>query len=463
MRALLALLFFSLSLSVHAAELQVAVAVTGSDIAVTVENRGTDAAAAPHLRVSVEPALQLFTRNVAGWTCTRSTGVMDCERDVLPAGAQHVLRFGLVGPGPFAPGHYTVTAEVGSARAQAQLTIGRSWVLPVDSSAGTLRAAIEEANAVCDGTLPCLITFFDHPEILPKTLFPSSPLPVITACSLTLRSMERAPPDFTWGINGSDLASGEGLVFNPRCEGTRIVIDGFYIAGFPGDGIAIIGPTRATYDFRRLGVNGRSRGIAVDAPNAELTVSHSTIGATSRSAITVWAAQRTTIANVRIGVSEHGSTLPVGASGVFVGPTGGDLTVRNSILANARDFGIALARGNATVSLEGAILTANPAGDIDWGLDGPSFDANLPVTPRVDSATYDATRNVTRIRTDAHVQVWSSTTLTRFLNAHLEQFVGLTDATGVVESAGDLRGRYVSALRVDGRRVSEVSFAVQVK
>lgn len=265
------------------------------------------------------------------------------------------------------------------------------------------------------------------------------------------------------GIHGSALTAGEGLLFRPQCDGSRIAVDGLNVAGFPGDDIAVLGPARAFYTFTRLGISGRSRGIAVDAGSSDLAITHSTIGNTSRSAIALWSARRTVVANVRIGVTDRGAALPVGASGIFVGPAGGHVEVRDSLLSNARDFGLALARGNASIALGGVFMAANKAGDIDWGLDGPSSDPDVPPPPPIFSASYDTMRDVTRIVTEPGVVVWSSTTLTLFLNAHLERFAGVAGADGVVETAGDLRGRYVSGYRRDGRRVSEVSPALLVQ
>jgi hypothetical protein len=419
-------------------------------------------------------APRLAVTPVDGWDCTRSASVMDCTRHTFEPGKE--LSFLVVGGAlGIPPGRYTMTADASASNEsdpsdnhlETAWTVGRTWMVESEADSGprSLRAAIEEANAVCTGDLPCVISFFVHGEIIPNPITLRSPLPVITACSFTLFSARRAPDirDTPWGVEGSTLAAGEGLVFRPRCEDTSIAVDGFNIAGLPGDGIAILGPTRATYTLSRLQISGRSRGIAVDAPNATVTVKNSTIGNTSRSAITLWSARGTLVENVRIGVTEFGQRLPVGASGIFVGPAGGDLTVRNSLLASARDFGIALARGNATVVLENALITNNAAADIDWGLDGPSFDAGVPATPRVFSATYDGTRNITRVITEPLVQVWASTGLTLFSSAHLERFVGTADALGTVVFAGDLRGRYVSALRVERQRVSEVGGAVRVE
>ena len=337
-----------------------------------------------------------------------------------------------------------------------------------DSGPDSLRAAIEEANVVCDGTVPCTITFFDHPEVIPKTIFLVSPLPEITACHLTIYSVNRSPSlaDIPWGINGFTLAQGEGLVFRPRCEESDIIINGFTVTSFPGDGIAIAGSTKASFHFSRLNVSGRSRGIVVDAPNAQLLVSRSTIGNTNRSAITVWAAEGTTIEHARIGVWENGASLPVGASGIFVGPAGGSLTVRSSLIANAKHFGIALARGNSMLTLHDALIVNNLAGAIDWGLDGPTPNEEgdgIPDTPRILSASYTHDRRITRIVASAPgVQIWASRGLSIFSTGYLERFLGVAGETGVLEILDDLRGRWISAVYVEGARVSEVSFAVPV-
>src|SRR5688572_2563660 len=244
---------------------------------------------------------------------------------------------------------------------------GQSWVIG-DFGSGTLANAIQEANAVCsEVAVPCSITFWFHSELLPQQLQLTAPLPVITACNLSIVAPQRPTgfmPSQSWSLVGTAGTEGEGLVFRPRCEGSRIVVDGLGLAGFSGDAIAVLGGPQATYDFKRLAISGRSRGIAVDAPNANVNVTDTTIGNTSRAAITLWSARDSVLSNVALRNS--------GASGLFVGPNGGTVLVRNSEISGHRHFGVAAARGNNSFSLENVRVFNNLAMDIDHGLDGPT-------------------------------------------------------------------------------------------
>lgn len=356
-----------------------------------------------------------------------------------------------------------------------------SWLITSDADAGpgSFRSALEEANALC--TAPqtsCSITFFDHPEALPKNIGILTALPPITACNLAIRSQQRPPdlPDFTWGISSNGIDA-EGLVLVPRCEGSRIEIDGFSIGGFRRDAIAIPAPVEARYVFNRLDLSGHSRGLAVDSSRATVRLSRSTIGNTGRSAVTIWSAAFTEIENVGIGIGRADTfARPIGASGLFLGAQAGDVLVRNTRIARSAHFGLALARGNAIIRLENSRIFNN-AMAIDWGLDGPTPNAfdDVPDTPRVLDAVYDAARNVTRITVDpaggnrerSRIEVWASPRVTNTGTAELDQFVGGADVTAdspiAIEVNGDLRGRHLSALRVELTRISELSPAVTVR
>ena len=65
----------------------------------------------------------------------------------------------------------------------------------------SLHAAIEQANAACDGTVECSILFDFVAETSIESVFPDAPLPAITACNLTIdrtprpQLLERVAPD----------------------------------------------------------------------------------------------------------------------------------------------------------------------------------------------------------------------------------------------------------------------------
>lgn len=353
------------------------------------------------------------------------------------------------------------------------------WLVTSDADAGpnTLRAAIEEANALCTSPqTSCVIDFFVHPEALPRRIEVRSALPPLLACNLLVRSVRRPPDlsDMPWTLAGNNVDA-EGLVLLPRCEGSRIEIDGLAINSFGRDAIAIPAPVEARYVLNRLQIhNIGSRGIAVDSTRADVAIDNSSIGGTRRSGMTIWAAKKTELQNVSIGTPGL-ELFDIGASGLFLGPNAGEVLVRRSEIARARHFGLALAQGNAIIRLENTRIHHN-AMAIDWGLDGPSpngFGDNIPDTPRILSATFDQTTGNTRVVIDpqgaapARIELWASHELTNTGTSSLDQFVGGADVTDggpvTIESHVELRGLFLSAMRVELTRVSELTAAVQVR
>jgi len=458
------------------------VTALGADVAITMErgqnvlsfrgsirNSGPDAATG--LRVRITNASNHhwdIESGFPGWACTAAPGSIECTRDALSAGEESAYALWLRGSG-FTPGHNILVAEVSAAndtdatnnRIERRYTFGRGWTIG-DGSNTTLAGAIEQANELCDDVaIPCSIHFWFHPELLPQQLTLRAPLPVITACNLNIVAPPRPTgflPPHSWSIVGSEI-EGEGLVFRPRCDGARIGVEGVAFSGFRGDAIALLGGTTITASFTRLAISGRSRGIAVDAPNAEVHITDTTISGTGRAAVTLWSARNSVLSNVVLRDS--------GASGLFVGPNGGTVLVRNSESSGHRHFGLAVARGNNALALENTRSFGNLAMDLDHGLDGPTDAA-----PLILSAAHDPARNVTRVTVDprgsGRIELWSSDGLTIFTTAHMEHFSGGAEVPPIpapitIELPGTLRGRFLSAVRVDASRVSEPGPAVSVR
>ncbi|HYR28618.1 MAG TPA: right-handed parallel beta-helix repeat-containing protein [Thermoanaerobaculia bacterium] len=424
----------------------------------TVTNTGTAVIDAPRIRFDVIPALRISATMPSAWSCTppSTEGVVICGGNTLQPG--ETLPFQLfvpVGGINAVPGHYRVIAQAETGnRIELPLTIPYGFAI---QTAADLRNAIEASNANCQADIPCGLIVDINAEAGPQTFSISQPL-VVTACQFSLFSPRR-PPDL------SDLKhtiSGAGFVFEPSCDDARININGLNLST-PGDAIVIRGGARATYGITRMSISTPgARGIYIEAPNADVAIRDGFI-ASGRSGVTAWAARSTTIETTEIG--------PTRASGVFVGPNGGSLTVRNSVIHDNPHFGIALAPGNAAIALENAQIRDNTSMDIDWGLDGPSATANVPPTPRVTSVTYDAARNVTRIVIDPQgagsgtIEAWASDGVTTFGTAHLVTFAGRAaidgEASVAIEYAGTLGSSFVSAIRVEGGRISEPSVGVR--
>lgn len=467
MRAPLLSFLLSFSLSAVAADLSITMERTGFvSYSRVVSNLGSDTATDVRVRIMASPALPWnVASGFAGWQCLPSTASLDCTRETLGPGEQSAYSFYL--PGTHESGRYGVVAEVSAAgqdsnpndnRVVRLLTLGRAWQIQttIDAGAGSLREAIEEANRFCtESDIPCSIGFYYHPEMLPQVIALRTPLPPITACNLAIVAPQPPPgfPQQSWTISGRGV-DGEGLLFAPRCDGSHITVEGVAVTGFGRDAIAAVGPARAIVDVRRVAASGESRGIAVDAPNADVSVSDSIVSGTGRSAVTLWAARTSVLSNVVLRNS--------GASGLFLGPNAGSVLVRHSGISGHRHFGIA---AHNLFALENTTIFNNVVMDIDHGLDGPT-----DVAPLIRSATYDPARNVTIIavepRGSGRIEVWASPRLTMFATAHLQEPVGGADAAhGVVtiEVPRDLRGRFVSALRVEGMRVSEPGPAAAVR
>lgn len=435
----------------------------------TIRNNGPDAATALRVRITnVSNHYWDIESGLRGWACSAAPGVIECTRDTLAAGEESAYALWLRGSG-FTPGHNILIAEVSAAndpdatnnRVERRYTFGRGWTIG-DGSNTTLAGAIEQANELCDDVeLPCSIHFWFHPELLPQQVTLRAPLPVVTACNLSIFAPPRPTgffPPQSWSIVGSEI-QGEGLVFRPRCEGARIGVEGVAVSGFRGDAIVVLGGANATASFTRLAISGRSRGIAVDAPNTEVRITDTTISGTGRAAVTLWSARNSVLSNVVL----RGS----GASGLFVGPNGGTVLVRNSESSGHRHFGLAVARGNNSLALENTRSFGNLAMDLDHGLDGPT-----DLAPLILSATYDAARNVTRVTVDprgsGRIELWSSDGLTIFTTAHMEHFSGGAEIPSnpspvTIEVPAPLRGRFLSAVRVEGQRVSEPGPATAVR
>src|ERR1043166_6642595 len=102
-----------------------------------------------------------------------------------------------------------------------------------DAGPGSLRDAIAQANAQCDGSVVCAITL--DPAVQHKILELASPLPAGTAWGITI-----GDPAFDSGlgkraleISGAKLDSGNGIEVRSRCGiSNDVTITGLYaVAG----------------------------------------------------------------------------------------------------------------------------------------------------------------------------------------------------------------------------------------
>ena len=428
----------------------------------SVANHGNVAVSAPLLRFDVSPALRMSVTMPPAWTCTPpSSETVICGGTVLQPG--EIIGFTLFANYfGSAPNNYRITAQAlpDGNRIEVLHTIPYTYLAHTGAE---LYDAIVQSNANCQGDVPCGVIINIPTEVGVLVIgIGSKPLPVVTACRFSIFAPRR-PPDLS-DLKHTFTGSGHTFVtpaleLRPSCDNAQISINGFHLSDFRGDAIAITGNARGTFHVTRMGLFTGGRGVYVDNPNADVTITDTRI-ATGRSGVAIWSAANTTIVNSEIG--------PTHASGIFTGPSTGPLSIRNSVVQDNDHFGIALT-GPTPIALENTRVDNNTAMDIDWGLNGPGAFAAVPPTPRVTSVTYDAARNVTTVVVDPNgpgngtIEVWSSDSVTMFGTGHLERFHGRAPIADTVriEVTGDLGPRFVSAIRVEGGRVSEPAFAVR--
>jgi len=123
-----------------------------------------------------------------------------------------------------------------------------------DSGAGSLRQAITNANAHVGAD-----TIAFRPQMAGRYIYPLTALPAITDGYTTLEGdMDgNGVPDV--GLNGRDVAGGDGLAVS----GDHCTISGLAIGGFPGNGLYLDGADYATVRSCNLGVtlNGNTQNL----------------------------------------------------------------------------------------------------------------------------------------------------------------------------------------------------------
>jgi parallel beta-helix repeat protein len=320
-----------------------------------------------------------------------------------------------------------------------------------DEGAGSLRSAIDAANAQCGNdqvNIPCRIAF----EI-PGTIAPRSPLPIVTAPDFAIDGEAQ-----TTFIDGSLAGDADGLHINS----TIAIVRGLAIGNFARNGILL---ERGTAQVPTLNQDQRieqnfltGNGLrGVMALRFRGTIAANVIGGNARSAIFLYPATDTTIRDNRLGVAAaDDSPLPNGASGIFIGPQSNNITIENNVIANNSDFGIAVARP-VTIAIGANRFLNSGQRAIDVGLDGPSpSEQNAPV-PTVLSARYDAASGDTIIEGSGVRRAYPlRETLYLYANsadvAEGNRFLGSTTVDGsahfVFSVHEDLRGMFVAAAGV---------------
>lgn len=235
--------------------------------------------------------------------------------------------------------------------------------------------AIVNANATCDGALPCLIRFG-----APMTAEPIAPLPRVMACDVLI--------DGTGGeLSGAKMRGGwaNGLVIDERCSAH---VRGLTIRDFPQNGI-VVERGNATIESCTIVENGW-RGIAAQSPLSFIVMLSNRIADNRYSGVAIWAAHSV---GSRDNTIEHN-----GASGIFVND--GILESFNDRVAFNHDFGFAVG-GAARANWSPELVHDNGARNVDWYLDGPTAvdeSGRMPPVPQLLDAQYDAAAKRTIVR-----------------------------------------------------------------
>lgn len=320
-----------------------------------------------------------------------------------------------------------------------------------DSGAGSLRAAVEDANRNCSPG-PCRVTMnVTQPIVL------QSPLPEIGASRVFLKGNGAS-------IDGSRV-DGPGLVFRSDCE---VIVDGVSLSGFGDHAIVVssaIPCSRHALDRRLIANNtleGNLRGILIDRSWARIeknVIRNNELSGIFSTGHAVYVYENTIEKN--------------GRSGIYLAPRTTFAEILYNRISENAQMGVAVAIGAQQVDIRQNSMRANGGLGIDWNLDGISpirdDDREGPSNaPTLFAATYDAARNVTvvtgRIETDPLGPWINSIGLDFYANASPdgdgERWVqpGGAQQNGsfTVELRGDLRGQWINATSTRTHWVAKV-------
>ena len=293
-----------------------------------------------------------------------------------------------------------------------------------DEGPGTLRAAIEHANATCT-TVPCEIRF--RPGAW-TTILPNTPLPAITAPDITIDGRAELV-DVTITLDGDALWYGSGLVV----EGNGLfTIRNLNIRRFPWDGIAVLRRNddpvwRSSISNNRIGGN-ESRGITFNPPASGVDIERNTIVGNFRSGVFIEGGRNINL-NANIVYENRASGVYVSAASEQV-----DLTV-NEIRQNGH-WGVTIGRGARLVELIDNRIYENRIAAIDVGVDGPDdfvYDpaADRVPPPMITSATIDPGTGRTTIAGTVHTPAgeWDITFYTSAIRGSAHGVLGHATVT----------------------------------
>jgi parallel beta-helix repeat protein len=396
--------------------------------------------------------------------CTVENGEAVCRLDRLPPHDFELVRLQYRAPNRREGGKVVLTGTVESDREDfdpqndtfsTPVPLRRMFVVTSaeDDGPGSLRQTIIDSRADC-AVMACTIAFEGLGKIQPVT-----PLPAIAGFTRIDGGAARVE------LEGSRLASGDGLLFDGGCE---IQVRNLVVRNFPGHGLE----ARQTPESRQ---GCASAQLYVDG----LYVSHSWLAGNTRGVVVknmdAQLAWNVVHENRRAGIFLDGSDYSIvrnnvvvnnGASGIYVNtfservPAGyhaGADIVENVVHGNG-EWGIARTRNNGYVQIRRNSTIRNGLYGIDAGLDldTPNRDndaTGVPNKPELLSASYDPATGTTVIRGrlvwGASVDVYASSSLSVYGYPESERWLGEVHVPRgdvfELKVPGDLRGQWITA------------------
>ena len=404
---------------------------------------GNDAKSDAHgVDVTVDFRADVTVASLPDGCINPAAGRIACHLDIVQAGrltSPRQFRVGLVAPQEYGSGeiHFVGTAteaehefDAGSSTVAFSVRLYKTFYVTstADGGAGSLRQAILDSNASCDGSALCAIVFrVDEPSANPwRTIHITSPLPALTNDDIRVDGITQGgffPPHNPDGpdieISGGGNAV-DGLVLsNCGAEITNLAIN-----GFRGNGISVIDPatpctfSEANLDHLFVGTdptgssarpNLRGIGTSFQSSYPAVTIADSVISGNTRSGVFGMSGRLSVVRN-RIGLKAHSDEpLPNGNAGVYVGVGGYGSDIGpsyfssgpagNTIAFNGQ-MGVAVAAGVANVAITGNRIWGNGGLGIDVGLDGALQPPGAIPAPTLTLAHYDPATGQTIIEGD---------------------------------------------------------------
>lgn len=291
-----------------------------------------------------------------------------------------------------------------------------------NAGSGSLRAAIDAANAGCTDSWPCLIAFRIPDGGSPwHTIALTEPLPDIIHPIVTVDGTTQAGyfgdanaagPEVE--LHGAGLASGSGVVMTAGCSSS---IRGLVINGFPDAAVRVGSsegcvhsgyPNSPFFSYQRaieqnyIGTDPTGTiavpnglGVYVDGTKGRWAVASNVISGNRRSGVFVGAGKNLITDNI-IGLTA-GPTAGLGneASGVYIGPNADGTDVVDNYIGFNHHFGVAIDADAENVAILGNSFQANWQLAIDRGLDGVT-PTGIPL-PEITLASFDGAVTVIEV------------------------------------------------------------------